>query len=668
MESLIKNKKFHNLYAITGIPSFQGKDGEENLSTIDTFVGPLSRKKFVYYVVADPIDEATINDYLTFYLELAGKVETIKSSTVSDGYSASVTLGASNGFTESVNENRAIAVNRKGKKNHKWAKFMCFAGLGSFVDQSTETISSGTTHSSSHQETQNKTTGYSTNVSKTIVNKCAEHVANQLSRHSKRFDYGLGLGMWRTSVYLLTEDRFSGESASQHLKSVVSGNNSSLEPIRIHDLSHLLKHKEYGEGMRDSLSVCKALNLALTINDEPNHKVKNCFGDRDEDLSTVLTTEELSCFINLPQKNIPGLSLVDYAKGLSLTPQKEGPDSIHIGKLIYSGQSSRIDVSIPINALSRHALVAGVNGSGKTNTVFSVLNGFMDRGRPFLVIEPAKTEYVDWAIEYNLKHTGDPNSPIKIFIPGCRRYAKHSFTPPVLKLNPFEVISLGNGSEPRVLSHIDRLKSAFAAAFPMQDILPVVMEHLLYDLYTSSNPMLDEGDPAYMKKGFPTLSTIDRDFIKDLMRSIGYAQENTQNISAALRTRFESLKYGWKGEMLNNQAISQIVWDEKGKAYEEDFSWKELFGKPSIINLSYAGDDQDRSFMMSLILQFLYEYRIAESECNGFSFNSDICRHLVVVEEAHRVMSRCDNPDLPQYKSGLMFSNFLSEVEHMDKG
>ena len=158
-----------------------------------------------------------------------------------------------------------------------------------------------------------------------------------------------------------------------------------------------------------------------------------------------------------------------------------------------------------------------------------------------------------------------------------------------------------------------------------------------------------------MKKGFPMLSSINQEFIKNLMRNLGYAQENTQNISAALRTRFKSLKYGWKGEMLNNEQLT-------------DMEWSDLFGTPCIINLSFAGDDQDRAFIMSLLLQFLYEYRIAETEIKGYSFNSNVCRHLVVVEEAHRIMGQCDNSESPQYKSGMMFSNFLSEVRAYGQG
>lgn len=97
-------------------------------------------------------------------------------------------------------------------------------------------------------------------------------------------------------------------------------------------------------------------------------------------------------------------------------------------------------------------------------------------------------------------------------------------------------------------------------------------------------------------------------------------------------------------------------------------TWEELFGSPVVVNLSYAGDDQDRAFIMSLLLQFLYEYRIAESETGKVDFNSNKCRHLVVVEEAHRVMANCLNSESPQYKSGQMFINFLSEVRAYGQG
>lgn len=96
--------------------------------------------------------------------------------------------------------------------------------------------------------------------------------------------------------------------------------------------------------------------------------------------------------------------------------------------------------------------------------------------------------------------------------------------------------------------------------------------------------------------------------------------------------------------------------------------WEDLFEKPCIINLSFVGDDVDKSFFMSLILQFLYEYRAAKSEIGEIDFNDNKCKHLTIIEEAHRVMSKCDNQSLPQYKTAMMFSNMLSEIRAYGEG
>ena len=664
----IQKKQYRHLYSLTGIPSFMSKEGEEGLNTIENIVGPLSRKKFVYFVVADPVDEYKVNELMTKFLELAGKIESVKSFSISETSNLSVTLGTSDTITQTINESSSEGRTTKGKKHHTWCKIMSTIGLGDFVDQSTKTITKGLSQGNSHGESTSNTRGFSETSTMTLINKCAEYTADLMSKHAKRYNSGLGTGMWETGVYILTEHNVTAQSAAMQLRAVVSGKDTSLEPIRIHDLSKLLNTKNVTEKTIDAIRTFCTPNIYLKTDD--NSTINSFFGTTHERLTTILTTEELTSYINLPQHSIPGISVVNYSSDFSLSPQKlRGVSTeLNIGKLVYSGDQSNISIHLPLDTLSRHSLVCGVNGSGKTNTVLSILDGFMKADRPFFVIEPAKTEYVDWAIEYN-KTIEDPKKKIKIFIPGCERYAKGGIMPDKLQMNPFEVINLSN-SEMRVLSHIDRLKATFASAFPMQDILPVIMEHLLYKLYTDEHQMIDKDDKTnYMKKGFPTLTTVNTPFIDELMSDIGYAKENTQNISAALRTRFKSLKYGWKNELLNNEKLSGKIWNEEKKAWEDSqLTWEELFASPVVVNLSYAGDDQDRAFIMSLLLQFLYEYRIAESESGKVDFNSNKCRHLVVVEEAHRVMANCANPESPQYKSGLMFSNFLSEVRAYGQG
>lgn len=681
---------YNSIQTITGIPTLADKG--QALGTVEHLIGGLRGQKYAYLVTATPVLNDRLDILLNQCREMEGQIESIKSINISQSVQEGSSLAHTEGHSRFESWSYSDAVSRKDYKkgfgaamlgagvymaaglffppamailpglgnalggalmsSNPLATFLGLSGmsgmniLSGFVPQNTKTD----THTSGTSEQISDTTTYSKSMtkglSKNLVNKHAEAASKKLASYVKRFETAKATGAWNVKCMLFTEN--TNPSASWQLKSILSGEESTLEPIRIHDVSAVIEHK----------GTAKTPQLLLKFKDDRTNGIVGSlfhhpFGDDFSQLQTLLTTRELSALINLPLHSVPGISVVDSAPEFSLTPQllKKSSTIIEIGRMLYGGSSSEIPVNLPLDTLSRHALVCGVNGSGKTNTVLSILDGFMNANRSFLVLEPAKTEYVDWAIEYN-KTITNPKKRIRIFIPGCERYA--NFIPEKLKLNPFEVINLPN-SEMRVLSHIDRLKATFASAFPMQDILPVIMEHLLYDLYTETNPMLDKDDPNYMKKGFPTLDTINRKFIDDLMENIGYAKENTQNISAALRTRFKSLKYGWKDELLNNKSLTEMSWDE-------------LFGSPIVINLSYAGDDQDRAFIMSLLLQFLYEYRIAESESGKFSFNSNECRHLVVVEEAHRVMSNCLNPESPQYKSGQMFGNFLSEVRAYGQG
>lgn len=683
---------YNHITALTGIPSLPDTSAGA-VTTIEHLMGSMHSTKFAYLVTATPVGSDRIDDILGQCRDMAGILESAKTCNISksvqegnsQAYSKSHTKFQSWSKSESVSHRdykhalgaagltaglalgaafffppalallpgAGVAVGGALASSCPLATFLGLSGaaginvLAGFIPQKTKTNSH--TDGTSETETETKTLSHSTSetVSKTLVNKHVEAACKQLATYTERFELAKATGAWNVRCLLFSEEPSS--SASWQLKSLLSGAASSLEPIRIHDVTSIMPAR----------GTAKTTPLMVKFKDEEGKEgdfFHHPFGEDFSQLQTLLTTKELSALVNFPLHSVPGMNVVDSAPEFSLSPQAilGGNATLNVGNLLYGGTSSGIEVRLPIDTLSRHALVCGVNGSGKTNTVLSILDGFSKAGRPFLVIEPAKTEYVDWAIECN-KHITDPRKKIRIFIPGCEKYAKADFVPEKLRINPFEVIHLP-GSEQRVLSHIDRLRAIFASAFPMQDILPVIIEHLLYDLYTNVHQMIDKEDWSnYMRQGVPTLSDINRDYIAKFMQEIGYAKENTQNISAALRTRFSGLRQGWKGELLDNERLMGYTWDE-------------LFGSPVVVNLSYAGDDQDRAFIMSLLLQFLYEYRIAESESKKLSFDANECRHLVVVEEAHRVMARCDNPESPRCKSGQMFSNFLSEVRAYGQG
>lgn len=677
----ISSNKLKKIYALTGIPSFTKREGEENLTSIDKLLGTLSQKEFAYLIVANPIEENHVSAIINQCNEMAGQLESVKSFNFSEGINRSEqngtthTTGQTNGETYTNSQS-----GRRDSDNLLLGGLTLASGMlfgpaactiplvtcsGFFKQNST---SNGTTKTFSEQFSTNHslTEGQSESLSQTIVNRHVEYALKRLNSQLERFEEGLGEGMWRTSVYLLTEDEDTAVSASMQLKSIVSGKNSHLEPIRLHPVSKLRGDDKFTtHGIYAYKAPCVAVMYKNPQSAGPDIKIHNPFEEIEySELSTLLTTEELSCYINFPQKSIPGISVVEGAPDFSLNrPSVENSKSISIGNLLYANAETEIPLSLPIDLLSKHSLVAGVNGSGKTNTILKILSELGCRKLPFLVIEPAKTEYVEWAIKYNKTLALEQKNglrrdekPIRIFMPGKTTYQRGELSSQVesLRINPFEVITLGSSlpDASAVLAHIDRIKSTFAAAFPMYDILPVVMETLLYHLYTRAEHWLT--NPPAENRHFPTMSLMSA-CIDGVIDSLGYEQKNRDNIAAAMNTRINSLLRGWKKDLLDNEILQGI-------------SWKELFESRCVINLSMLGDDVDRSFVMSVLLQFLYEYRIAEATLDQFSYDSNQLRHLIVLEEAHRIMTYNANVDSPQAKCGALFSNMLSEIRAYGQG
>lgn len=722
LNEFFEKDKYENCHALTGIPSRTAKD--KYARSIEQVVGgSIHHRHIAYLVTADPVMEEDVDDVLGDCRDVQGEIDSFKGFSVSESLqkSASESLAksisntvteseekdAANGetdwkkvavvvgvglatlaaihylpalavlpkaasgavaFSKAANSKKTFDLINKVSNYKKIASTLGFSKKSKPVKK-TRTVATATSESSS----ETLSASYSQTVTQTISNSNVDAAAELAKRHAERFQAGKAIGMWTVGCYVFCDMDRKGLAASQ-VKAVVSGDDSIYEPVRVHDLSLLLANDNgYVNGFKESVLAVSEYVADPKKDGVPadegfeKEPFRHPFGSEFSMLTTMLTTRELTCLINFPLSSVPGISVEEVRPEFSQSPQRKhssGDDVLDLGRLIYRNHVSSIPVSVNMNAFSRHSLVAGVNGSGKTNTVLGIMEGFLKKGKNVLVFEPAKTEYVDWALKYNRevrKH--NENLPedaqrlkeIKIFIPGCNYYAKgNEVMTDVLRLNPFEVIPSKNRLNGyRVVSHLDRLKSVLAGAFPMQEILPTVIERMLYLLYDNAGWL--EKDDADSNKQFPTLTDINLLFIRKLMDKLGYAEENTLNISAALRTRFNSMKQGWKNDLLNNERL-------------QGMSWEDLFESPCIINLSYVGDDSDKAFIMSLIMQFLYEYRVAESEKDGYTFNDNECRHLAVIEEAHRVMTDCPSPELPQYRSNQMFASILSEVRAYGQG
>ena len=680
----LKDQKLKKVHILTGIPSFVKKEGEESLTSIDTLLGTLSNQKFAYLVVANPIDENKIRAIINQCNEMAGQLESVKSFNFTEGVNNSTTETKS--ITEGINKTKTISDSdsKKSLGDVAEAGLLLAAGLAfppaaallkpllgssgaglfllsGLIPQRTHSESVGNTKSFTKGLSIGYSEGQSQSLSTTIVNRHIEYVLKHLNAQLERFEDGLGCGMWNTGVYLLTSDDDIAQSSTLQLKSIVTGKNSHIEPIRVHNVTNLYRKDTGKNHFKKALDNFLMPIVPIVLNGDSGERyvIDNPFEGGESRLSTMLTTEELSCFINFPQHSVPGISVIDSSPDFSLRPQTHNAsDCVSIGNLLYSLSETNIGITIPTSTLTRHTLVTGVNGSGKTNTILNILQETAQRDVPFMVIEPAKTEYIEWAISFNKQLEKDQKGgkrknekQILIFMPGKTTYKWRNQSGNVenislnqLRLNPFEVIGEGTSN---VLAHLDRIKATFGAAFPMYDILPVIMETLLFHIYQDC---LEDST----NRRYPTMSLL-KACLEGVINTLGYDQRNRDNIKAAMRVRINSLLNGWKKELFDNFSL-------------KDFAWDDIFNGRCVINLSAMGDDTDRSFVMSLLLQFLYEYRINESESDDFSFNSNKLRHLAVIEEAHRVMSYNPNPDSAQAKCGQLFSNMLSEIRAYGQG
>jgi hypothetical protein len=674
--------------AFTGIPSVKNMENPgEYPQNLDSFMRGLRGKPYIYMVLANPMSESEVDQIISACHTLSGQVHafakttinnsinrgTSESTSTTDSDSTSTSTSTSKSETKGGTSSKGVlgAMLDKPGKGGKAVKvagmggisalliaaggpFLLSGVLGMFgqllpssgTSNSTGTSTSeteSTSKSTSYGVTEGTTTGESLSFGQEYLNKHAEACDKLLEKTAERFETAKAIGCWNVGVYMISDQVEGAAQGQAQFKALVSGEHSTSEPIRVHDLSPL-----WDGQVQTSLDIFHHPPLRLFA-PGTNQRLSHPCGEAFENLTTPLNTEELSLLTNLPMREMPGIPL-QVAASFSLNPpQAKNPGSaMKIGSVLEGGEEiGDLDYEVDLDTLTRHIFITGITGSGKSNTCRRLLSTLMDAGKNFLVIEPAKDEYVQLALAYN--QSGKYKRKIAVYIPGRSEWGGLPIEE--LHLNPFEIIRL-KGATVQVMPHVDRLKSILNASFPMYEILPVILEEALVDLYDSQGWL---GDTLPSEKVLcPTLEQLNNR-ITGLVRDKGYEQRITDNITAAMRTRIGSLMRGWKGRLFN-QAQST--------------PWKDLFDRPVVINLQQMGDDADKCFTMALLMNSMYEYRQAQYESAGSPESSQL-RHLAIIEEAHRILRaasyKADNAN-PQAKMGEMFADILAEIRAYGQG
>ena len=638
-------KKTRHFGLMMGVPSFndhQASSDEEDFQGVERLVNSLLGETWQLIIVAEPASDEEIRTTLSKIYDLASELsECIKHSvqrSENTGYQSTETISTSNSHTEGNSES-----DTRGK-----SKGVSSSEGTSKSDNSTRS-SKGKNNSWSSNEGYNesKTTGVNTSEttgdSKSVANGVSH--GNSLALTSERTDKraegmlkhvgetlverflrGRSKGMYRTSVYLSAENRSTYDRLTRGAVSTFQGNLSSFTPLRVHDLpdkpyalAELLQQRCY-----EQQEVLDAQALAHSI---PILAYNTLVG------ATWLNTEELALIAGMPSREVPGLKIrksVDFA--LNTNAHLNSSSGVELGHIIQHGRTlPHSVVSLSPEDLRKHIFVTGVTGAGKTTTCLNLL---LRSGLPFMVIEPAKTEY---------RALYGHHLEIEYYCLG-----REDLTP--FRLNPLQLVS------PRqsLASHIDTLKATLAAVFPMEAAMPQIVEEAIIKAYQKKGWMIYEtenlhyDDPwAADSDAWPTFSGMIAE-LDAVITSKGMGKEFEEKYRGSLVARLTSLTLGTKGRMLNTR---------------RSIDFDKLLDKCVVIELEELKDEQDKALFMGLIIA-----RLAECIKQRYRENSRF-RHLTLVEEAHRLLSQPEPGDTGARKMGVnMFANLLAEVRKYGEG
>ncbi|ARE78174.1 ATP-binding protein [Streptomyces sp. NPDC059558] len=453
-----------------------------------------------------------------------------------------------------------------------------------------------------------------------VPSPLAQHYLELLTRQLKSFTDAQGAGAWRTAVYLLG-DGDSYQQLASLWRGVYSGAHSLPEAVRVWD--------------RDDVPTLAASWSMLDPGPDTNApgSYRQPFQHQ-----TLLTSTQLAAYVHLPNLETNGFS-IRVAPAFDVVPEAITDErSIVLGRILHQGHTTGTPYAVSPKSLTRHAFVAGVTGSGKTNTIKHLLTEIHRCGIPFLVIEPTKTEYR--ALLTHPELAGQLN----VFTPG-----KETVAP--LRLNPLEVPP-GTG----IGEHLDLLRAVFGASFAMWGPLPQVLERCLHEVYedrgwdlrTSLNRRLGPQETSW--RAYPTLTDLSQK-VKDVVPRLGYEPRTQDDIQAALLTRLDAMRKGGKGATLDTA---------------QSIPMRELFNVPAVIELEGMGDDDDKAFLIGLLLIRLAEHRRAAGQ-------SDDLTHVLVVEEAHRLITNVTRGGSeyladPRGQAVETFTNLLSEIRAYGQG
>lgn len=344
-------------------------------------------------------------------------------------------------------------------------------------------------------------------------------------------------------------------------------------------------------------------------------------------LSFMATAEQASALLRLPKagEDMPGMAVCNAVMDRQPLPAAmRGEGGILIGHRAGTGDAVRL----PPKQLTKHAVVVGMPGSGKTQFSLGILIELHRNGYPFLAIEPTKTEY---------RALLDVIPELRIYTPGRSDVAPMS-------LNPF--------LPPRGVTleeFLPSLTTVFTAAFSMPQPLDTIFADVLRTCYTrygwrSSSTVEDEHAQVFGLHEFICV------FRETVQRS-NYSEESKQNLLSGGVYRLQSL--------INS---NPVLFDTNNA-----LPYEELLTRPTLIELDAIDNSDQKSLIMAMLLANLMLVVRHSQVCDGE------LKNVLMIDEAHLLLGqagavRTDNAADPRAATVQLLQNITVAIRAYGTG
>ena len=648
--------------SVSGVASLRGQqNNEKNVSFyqgIEKVVEAMNGRNYTIIIIAKALQQQELNgmkcELESLYTKLSPFARSSLSVSQSNGDSVSRTLsdalsdsvtnmtsdslsvGNSHTISKGTNTftsiNGGLGINIGGKESplsispsvgiaKGKGTFDSVADTVNETNTNTKSLSEGRTTTITTSDGKTVTVSSSQSVQLTYENKEIIEMLASIELQLKRLKTGSGLGMFATSTYFAAPTLLDVRMGASAYKASISGDNTYVEKACV----NVWKGKKYNEIMPYLRQMCHPVFLLNHLDD--NVKTTP---------ATVVAAPELAIHMSLPKKsvnNIPIRDSVSFGRNtIVLNGNDQNFKRLPIGHVFHLGHEEETSVDLDFDSLTMHTFITGTTGSGKSNTVYGMIEGIWKKRKDvhFLVVEPAKGEY---------KTAFADKKNVAV-------YGVNPYHTPLLRINPFRF-----RKGVHILEHLDRLVSIFNVCWPMEAAMPAIMKQALERAYISAGWNLRCSTNEYSEELFPTFSDVMQE-VEFILDESQYSSENKGDYIGALCTRLQELTTGLNGVIF----------------VPDDISDRDLFERNVIIDLSRIGSPETKSLLMGLIVIRLQEYRQTMQE----SIHSGL-KHITVLEEAHHLLKRTsteqsmDSANLTG-KSVEMLTNALAEMRSAGEG